>query len=232
MCKYISIIFCSSSFLWSCHHFFLWPEDDPSNTEVMFTLKYSWMWYWVKGCCRKSFQLPFLSAKSTTVITFFYIHTHTYKYIYIYILFKLVAISRATSQHKHCSTNIKVFDPNLKHKSQSPELPATEWCFIFFHRFQFLVFLIFQIAGLTCTKKRARERQRNTPCVTRKQGRRGDVYYCHYVCQVFTRWQCSVAILLDKFYHTWNHFRNFLGPPFSLFLSLSVSVSPWVCLCR
>lgn len=86
MCKYISIIFCSSSFLWSCHHFF-WPEDDPSNTEVMFTLKYSWMWYWVKGCCRKSFQLPFLSAKSTTVITFSYIHTHTYKYIYTYISF-------------------------------------------------------------------------------------------------------------------------------------------------
>lgn len=132
------------------------------------------------------------------------------------------------------SSNLTTHTLFYKHQGVSPkseaqisEPRATSYrvMFYFLPPLSVSCFLDFPDSWFNMYQKKS-ARERNTPCVTRKQWRRGDVYYCHYVCQVFTRWQCSVVILLDKFYHTWNHFRNFLGPPFSLFLSLSVSVSP------
>lgn len=39
-----------------------------------------------------------------------------------------------------------------------------------------------------------------------------NIFYCHDVCGVLTRWQCSVGIVHDKFHQKLHHFRNFLSP--------------------
>lgn len=128
----------------------------------------------------------------------------------------MVPLSPAHQQHKisdwHCSqkTNWSMFCPHLMHEAfpaQSYQPQSDVPCL---HCPEPLIFLIFQIAGSACPKTKW-EREHESGCDRRRHGRRGDIFYCHYVCWVLTRWQCSVGILFDKFDQTWHHFKNFLS---------------------
>lgn len=88
---------------------------------------------------------------------------------------------------------------NLWHGTLQTKATGHRVTFVCLHCPRYLISLIFQIAGPTCPKKKWK-REHKSVCDRWRHRSRGDIFYCHCVCQVLTRWQCSVGILFDKFY--------------------------------